>query len=398
MELCACTGVYAAGSAAKYANGLSGHADVAGEGMEDGSESGRIAAWNMSRAYVRSTRSSLFQNPNDVEANPRTKDPLPLFRSDVLSYAGGKVSSLLDVGINALCVGNCDSERFFTHGLWWTNLAAQRRFLSLVSNEEGAQIRKRRTIQSSQKPAYGIGVVFYLDRTGRIHGIMTWGLPFTTASSLSEDAPRPLNQGLVEQMKDIIRTNGGFHSLETEADHVRMSKFLADQSRQLVAQSFRGYSARTDDVEAGALTRFGHHRHLVDGVLENFPRPLHRFTEVRPPNLRSVRVLKRKDGNAQGVLGEDLFTRYQPEMDDPAAIDAPDPAANVGSAERKAQSLYEWNLWERMERRWDENEQQARPAKEELLWLRKGDEVRTTSARENVLSAYNAAIWSSTSR
>ena len=262
-------------------------------------------------------------------------------------------------------------------------------------------MRRRKTIQNSLKPIYGIGVVFYLDKSGRIHGIMSWGLPYTTLDASnyeSSSSVRPLNNQLVGLMREIILTNGGFGSLNSEADHIRMSQYLTEQSKNIVALSFAGYAAPSEsgDGKEDAIGRCMEH-HQLDKLVENFPRPLHRFTEVKPAKVRSVGILKRKDGDAQGILGEDLFARFRPRMNNTPPT-KPDMSMNVGSAESKARSLYEWKVWEQVERQFEENEQCARPAREELLWLRKGDEMRNTSARENLVSAYNSAIWSSTSQ
>lgn len=370
-ELCAASGVFAAGSVAKFPNGFSGHADVAGVGLEDGTRAGRIAALNMSQSYLRHT-ASIFSGSSDVHT-PQTKDPIPVFRSDALAYSNDKRSSLLMIGVNALCVGSCDSERFTTHGVWWTNQAAQRRLLSLVDHN-GNELRRRKTVKNSLQPVYGIGVVYYLDQTGAIQGIMTWGIPFTTGPE------RQLNGQLVEHMKDVIRTNGGFHSLQSETDFLRLSIYFGERSRSLVAMGFTGYAGRdTSDARA----------HCLDGEISTFPRPLHRFTEIRPPNVRSVGVLKRKDGHAHGVLGEDLFARYKVVVEHRSSDD--DTPVPVSESDK---AMKAWNLWERKERQWEENEQRARPPKEDLLWLRKGDEMRSTSSKETLLAAYNTAIWS----
>jgi hypothetical protein len=140
---------------------------------------------------------------------------------------------------------------------------------------------------------------------------------------------------------------------------------------------------------------------LLEGALDDFPRPLHRFTEVRPPSVRSHGLLKRKDGHGQGVLGEDLFARYQEPVAD--ALPA-QPIAGVGyastqgtSGNRKsyaaAHEMYEWALWEQKEKRWDENEDVARPPKEDAIWIRKGDEQKNVAFKDTVAAAYSAAIW-----
>jgi hypothetical protein len=68
----------------------------------------------------------------------------------------------------------------------------------------------------------------------------------------------------------------------------------------------------------------------------------------------------------------------------------------VGSAvEEKARyeaQYRQWTTWERVERRWDENEARARPPKEEALWIRKGDETRNIPHRERMANAYRTAM------
>jgi len=428
-EMCACTGVFAVGSAAKHPNPLTGHADVAGFGAEDAVAAGRIAALNMSQQYHAATRGGLFARQHDdpVKDAPLTKDPVPVFRTDVLAHSNGRKSYLQSIGINALCIGNCDSERFLTHGVWWTNQAAQRRLLSELDSE-GNPIRRRRTVRDSLKPVYGIGVVFYLDKTYKLQGVMTWGLPFTYSKS------RQLNQQLVQQVKHILRSNGSFrHGIQSETDHIRLTNYLTRQSQLLVAMAFAGYaigeanaspevessspaSLRGSDTTSSEETG---RAHRLDGELDRYPRPLHRFTEARPPGVRSVGVLKRKQGDGHGVLGEDLFARSDAANDWIAAStrafrmasrrrstrsqtfsssDSSNRTKQQEAAERQQQHFRDWAEWEARERIWDDNEQRARPAKEEPLWIRKGDEMRSTSAKEKLMAAYNSAIWAGTGK
>ena len=55
-------------------------------------------------------------------------------------------------------------------------------------------------------PVYGSGVVYYLSRSGKIEGIMLWGLPF---SSIPNNVHSSLNTELVDRLKEIIYSNGG---------------------------------------------------------------------------------------------------------------------------------------------------------------------------------------------
>ena len=438
-ELCACTGVYAAGSVAKYANSVTGHATVAGAGVADGTAGGRTAALNMSRLVEsRSSSSSRFgfgaREGRKSKTTVAVKEPLPVWRSD-LRYSSAQegvpteATSLSQIGITALCVGNCDAESMSTHGVWWSNHSAFRRRLTQRSRqdeeEEGdgdddgspeslrrkqQRQRQRREILKSLKPVYGLGVIYYLDSTGHIHGLMTWGLPFTRSEN-----DRELNQQLIEQMRTVIRTNGGIRCLDTEADHLKMAQYLGDTSKQLVAT---------------ALTS-GHGEHFAKAHQlqldrDEFPRPLHRYTEVRPPSVRSVGVLKRRDGlHGNGILGEDMFARYEEHDDHRPDPPPPKPirhqatttattttttvaaggsaatandasssqaAAAASAAWEAAQARYHWAVWDQKERRWDANEARARPPKEEPLWIRKGDETRNIPQRERIGSAYKTAM------
>ena len=397
-ELCACSGVYAAGSVAKVANGLTGHADVAGYGFEDGAAAGRVAGLNMARHYhtANNSHSSIFRfgfNKDLASEVVMTKDPLPVWRSDLRSvcHNHAQKSSLAQIGIQALCVGNCDSENLLTHGVWWTNRSAQKRLYRLLQEndsnpteeeKEGSHTsrlttrRRQRGKKEPQKPIYGIGIIYYLDRRHKIQGIMTWGVPFTNGITDT------LNVHLVRHMKAIITTNGGFHNVESQSDRTRMSNSLVQKSQHMVSMAFSAFLPWNKETD----------RYQIHGtILEDIPRPLHRFTEVTPPNVRSLNILKRKDGHGHGILGQDLFDRYEGALvENP--IPTPHPS-NVGYAVDRAQRRYEWNVWEQKFKIWNENESRARPAKEEPLWIRKGDELRLVSAHETLMTAYKNAIW-----
>lgn len=392
-ELCAATGVYAAGSVAKCGNALTGHADVAGQGVHDATMAGKVAALNMARHYK---QNGFFNFSSDDGPLPAVmRDAIPVWRSDVLSYDDGKrrPTSLSSVGIQALCVGTCDSERYTTHGVWWTNQSAQQRILRLLEQDEATygdsstdmtpkqNKRRRQRLKESTKMVYGFGVVYYLDRTGRIQGVMTWGLPFAKGSQ------HEINPQLLEIIKEVILTNGGMNSLETELDQMRMSQYLADTSRTLVAMAF------------SESTQEAHSSHQLEGPGADFPRPLHRFTDNKPMGIRSHGVLKRRDGHGQGILGEDLFSRYTQVVPDPSP---PKPVTGgVGYASQDAQgqksyqaawNWYDYQVFEQRELRWTENENLARPPKEDALWIRKGDETRNVSAAETRAAVMDSVV------
>lgn len=390
-ELYACHDVFAAGSVAKYPNGRNGNATVAGCGVVDATNAGYIAAMNMSQLYDRHSRSTSTNDgflqfgrnvPRSQEKNTQifVKDPIPIWRSDLRTASvNGKdqqLSSLEDVGIVALCVGNCDAESLATHGVWWTNHAAHRRLLALaeMNGEDVNEHQQRRKMKQSFKPIYGFGVVFYLDRANKVHGVMTWGLPFYRS-----DKDRNLDEQFVEQIKHVIKTNGGFRTIESEQDRIEFTRYLGNVSKEFIVNAFSNHGSQIGT------------NHQLNGKLDRFPRPLHRYTEIRPPNIRVTGLLKRNDGQNLGILGQDLFVRF--EQDDIPDNPIPLPLAeNLGSAIAKVQAQYDWDVWEQVERRWDENEIRARPSKEDPLWIRKGDEGRAMSHREKLAAAYNKAL------
>ena len=391
-ELCAATGVYAAGSVAKCGNALTGHADVAGQGAHDASMAGIVAALNMARHYK---QDSIFGFASDGPMPAVMRDGIPVWRSDVLSYDDGqkRPSSLSSIGIHALCVGTCDSERYGTHGVWWTNQSAQQRILRILEKDDAAygdsnemtpqqNDRRRKRLKESTKMVYGFGVLYYLDRTGRIQGVMTWGLPF------AESAHNDINARLLERIKEVILSNGGMNSLESEFDQMRMSKFLAEESRALVALAF------------SESTQEAHTSYNLDSSSgADFPRPLSRYTDVKPMAVRSHGILKRKDGHGQGIMGEDLFSRFAKVVPDPSPPKPVTGGVGYASADaqgnkslRAAWNWYDYQVFERRELRWTENENMARPPKEDALWIRKGDETRNVSAADTRAAVMDSVV------
>jgi hypothetical protein len=388
-ELCAATGVYAAGSVAKCGNALTGHADVTGEGIHDGARAGRVAALNMARHY---RQDSLFAF-TDGPLPALVRDAVPVWRSDVLTYED-RPSALASIGIHCLCVGTCDSERYATHGVWWTNQSAQQRILRLIEQDEATygntdeitpeqSKRRRQRMKESNKAVYGLGLVYYLDKSGRIQGIMMWGLPFTQGPN------GDINPALLERMQYVIFSNGGMNSLETEFDQMRMSKYLAEESRVLVGLSL----ARQSSAKVAV-----HQSHQLQGTIADFPRPLQRFTDPKPQGVRSHGVLKRRDGHGQGLLGEDMFSRYHHIVPDPSP---PKPVTDgVGFAARDGASAtyqaawnwYDYQVHEQREQRWNENESLARPPKEDRLWIRRGDENRNVSAADTRAAVMDSIV------
>jgi hypothetical protein len=110
------------GSVAKYANDWTGHATVAGYGVVDGTDAGRVAALNMAQEYTRgqsggTTWSSVLGGePHQSNSYPpaaAVKDPIPVWRSYLRTTNGSmrdQHTMLAEIGIVALCVGHCDSD------------------------------------------------------------------------------------------------------------------------------------------------------------------------------------------------------------------------------------------------------------------------------------------------
>lgn len=369
-ELCAATDVFAAGSVAKFPNYRTGNAAVAGFGIHDGSQAGMVAGNNMARQFWKS------KSPSSTVISPLVKESIPVWSSDAIFPDDESV--LQRIGVQALCVGNCESESLSTHGIWWTNQAAQRRLLdSFQDDATDPAIRKQ--VKGSFKAVYGLGFVFYLDGKGRIHGVMAWGLPYRTGNA------NTLNAKLIGRMKKIIVSNGGFRRLETEQDFIRMNRYLEEQAKEMTLLA----------LSASALHDSKNKMHRLGSTVSEMPRPLHRYTEIRPARLRSLGYHRAKDGRAHSIMGENLFSREENDDIPDAPVPEPDMKRNVGSATAKVKAWYDWNIWLQSELRWEHNESRARPPKEDPLWIRKGDETRNITEKDRLASAYNTILGGS---
>lgn len=385
-ELQAASRVYAAGSAAKYPSSVTGHAHVAGEGRVDGARAGRRAALHMARNFhERNSGRMVVSGDGDINLVSFAAESFPLMRSDMCSYLQGdaaKTTALSHVGITALCVGQCDSDKMSTHGFWWTNVAS-RRHQTVDRRRPEAHghattkrlTRRRQTRLNSQKkgPVFGIGIVYYLDRTGRIRGIMTWGLPYTSKGNDSED----LNEALVDRMKEVIRTNGGISRWETEETAFLHSYHLSEETKKLTALALATGLSRRDTSNG-----------ILGGLMvpaKEMGRPLHRYTAAKPSNVTGLHI-KRKDnsvgnGNAPG---ENLFLQNEVDEFDnlrPLTLMYVYPMQNSRpprESERNS-SPFPNGRDETLQVAIRENELRARPPKEEPLWLRRGEARKSIS-------------------
>ena len=153
----------------------------------------------------------------------------------MLSYDSKTPSSLSRVGVTALCIGKCDSEMFATHGVFWTNQSAQKRFWresssdSITEEEEQRKLRGRAK-EEVTKSVYGIGVVYYLDQIDRIKGIMLWGLPFVSSLPAKNVVNNSDLQGpLLEFMREILISNG---------NAIKSDDYYMEQRQKLVRTAF----------------------------------------------------------------------------------------------------------------------------------------------------------------
>lgn len=371
-ELSAASGIFAAGSVAKYPNQITGHATVAGEGVLDGTQAGIIAATNMIKNYHERDKPGKHDalRSSNVFSNNKS---LCVTRTDKLSTTSGSHSSLSSIGISALCVGQCDSETMSTHGFWWTNQSRRltRRASVLPSNASSGK---------SSKPIYGPGVVYYLDRAGSIRGVMLWGLPYTQSSNHDE-----LNSVLVDRLKEIIHTNGKIIQEDHAAaiEKMRLDPTLLSPSH--LAEESRHLSSIAMATSPGKAT------------YEIVPRPLHRYVPSKPISTTKIGVLKRNEKIGSGSVGEDIFERTGHDL------------GSIEGERSRHPSLihyfeYDWNSSqqpitmddldsvENLEIEDDSIYQPAskkpgnaaRPPKEEPLWMRKGDMSRMQSLNEKV--------------
>ena len=277
----------------------------------------------------------------------------------------------------------------------------RRRKSVLITRKKTRQLKSRGQIN----PIYGIGVVFYLDHYGRIQGVMSWGLPFC-------DRPgEEINAELLEHMKHLIQTNAGVSALDAEENHQLMNVALGKASQKLVALAVKGHVSTT--------TRAWHG---LDGPVEGFATPLYRYTEVSTSKNKTVNVLKRKDGSGLGVLGEGLYARDD-FVEEEESISKTISAGDVSSEDEEedetpsnipttmypirvlpsyssedskpisADTAKELNRFLAVQSWWEANENRARPGKEDPLWLRPGDEKKTTSGKQLVNDAYRRIMF-----
>lgn len=412
-EYQAASNIYAAGSVTRSPNPRNGRADIAGGSSACSTRVGEIAARNMIRDHVvgGSCRSDAYDVSND--------ESIPVWRSDVIPYlqrTNGNSSddsiektsntvgsndsttlALYSMGIHALCVGRCDSETLATHGFWWTNTNQQSSIsddrISNSSSSSSARGRRMNTLGpnafmrritkkssstingskcrggSGSLPVYGSGVVYYLDRTGSICGIMLWGLPF---SQIPQDCKSEMNHLIVKRMKEVISSNGAVsmedHSNKIADEHAGLNVdlnllsylHLVEESKLLASMALSGLKSK-DDAKA-----------TVTG------KPLHRYTPIKSHELSSLGKLRRRE---MGYIAEedDLFypvvtssPTVEQESTRPPSLKRIYPMRGGATATSIENEIELRQL--QIDR--------SRPSKEEPLWMRKGEEQKYVNYRE----------------
>jgi len=380
-ELCAASGVYAAGSVAKYPNPITGHAEVAGEGTVSGPLAGQIAANNMAKDYHRDCTRG--KHSEDISSRCLSQEEsLAVWRTDECvrgighaSSNGSEKSALSRVGINALCVGQCDSEIYGTHGFWWTNQSYQKRLtrrrgLNTVDESDSAKVRKR--------AVYGSGIVFYLDRAGAIRGIMVWGLPFTNINGKDNS----LNEKLIQRMKTVILTNGEI--MVKEHTSVIMDKQLDPEKLQVAH-----LSEESRVLASIAVSSTNDTSQLSNTLLHKdfSPRPLYRFINPKPVSYTSLGRLKRNEEIGYGSTGEDIFARRDNVFEKTAHYSRHPSLVYYCSWE----SSDPFNQFENAKNDEDQ-EYGARPPKEEPLWKRQSETNKSLSVSDVLSEMFMANI------
>ena len=400
-EFLAASSVYAAGSVAKYPNGRTGQADVAGGDHMSAELSGEVAARNMIKESWGAKKNGYVNKP----ISSHIQEAILVWRSDQIPYFPNKnveqssTLALYAMGIHALCVGNCDSALMATHGFWWTNTNNQSETkivrdadsaTSEIKSRPNAFMRRmtRRATNNSAKgsfyrcgslPVYGSGVVFYLDQCGSIQGIMLWGLPFSQDSS---NAQSNINCLLVERMKDVIRSNGGV-VVRDHSDNIVNESYgvtldldllsylhLAEESKHLASMALRGTSSIDSSKPKIVLGR-----------------PLHRYTPWKPSDMTNLGKVRRKDEMGHVATTDDLFYSNMSSTSSLIPNQWTEEPVRPPSLKRiyTMQGEATWTLNVESDQL---SEERSRPPKEEPLWLRQSEQWRLVNKKESLANEF----------
>ena len=319
-----------------------------------------------------------------------------------------KTLALYSMGIHALCVGKCDSESMATHGYWWTNQSSssnnsgsnESKNGNGSSNSNPNRLMKRATRSSNTTtnlspkitkrksgrgslPVYGSGVVYYLNRSGGIEGIMLWGLPYSIDPN---NAKSEINADLIERLKNMIRSNGNIA--------------IEDHSGKISRENGYGLSV---DIETSYLLSYLHlaeeSKHLASMALSGTEtsrrvsvtgRPLHRYTPIKPVELTNLGKMTRHDETGQASSDNDLFytsmssTQHtEHESGRPPSLKRIYPMQSGGTLAGTEEYELEKDLAKRQLQI-----ERSRPSKEEPLWLRPAEEYRLVNRKDALADSF----------
>ena len=407
-EYQAASNIYAAGSVTRSPNAQNGRADVAGGSSACSTRVGEIAARNMIQNELNKTGERII----DSGTNDGGDASIPVWRSDEVPYlhnsderneptvkqtsaANEKISSLAlySMGVHALCVGKCDSETQATHGFWWTNTNQQQSnnddsnnsggtrrmntvgpnaFMRRITRKATSKVNSSKATGSGSLPVYGSGVVFYLDKTGSISGVMLWGLPF---SQYPQDVKSGLNHLLVNRMKAMIGSNGHV----AIRDHSR--KIAEEQAGLNVDLSLLSFLHLVEESKLLASMALSGSRPESNAKIDVNGKPLHRYTPIKSSELSSLGKLKRREmGHVAGE--DDLFypttTLSTTTMVVSKETTRPPSLKRIYPMHGGATTI---NVEKELELR-QLLVDRGRPSKEEPLWIRQGEEHRFVNKRE----------------
>ena len=440
-QLHATSGVYAAGSVARFPdNAVSGSAKVAGGGggKMNSKMAGVFVADRMALDFLMkkhddtnmsSSLSNLFaskqqqqQQQQQQELLPTTttiatsnhsfsSDFIPMWRSDQSHYDSNNTSNnaLGKIGVQALCVGNCNADSMATHGYWWTNRTRKKRRNSTRMNmnmiaHDG--IRKRRTnnMNGSSRSVYGVGVVYYFDSvSGRLCGIMTWGLPNTNPNG-------ELNDELVERMKLLLKTNGQAAAVMSDDGDSRnndltlSSHHLAHETKHLALLALALDQTTAEGKRNTQAVSIFH----ANGEVA---KPLHMFVPSKVVNHANVKLGWLKRSNKRGAAdphnqAAGLFVQNK---DAYTAINRPPSLVRIYPMHQYSaiggflSSLYgggnddnddndDTEDDDEMSTEEEDDHDHGRPLEEDPLWLRKKDASRGRTKVEMYSDAYRHNI------
>ena len=287
------------------------------------------------------------------------------------------------IGIEALCVGNCDAETMATHSFWWTNRSAnmrKRRSSLHYKNPEEYQntLTRRKSATSSElrKPVHGRGVVYYFDKHGKLCGMMTWGLPLKCKGGQTIGCSL-----LLTRMKELIQSNGMCTLSNAKED--LDSTHLIDETKMLAELAME----ESDNVIPDIYTD--------ENVIA---RPLHTYIPAKHQIGFKLGWMKR--GKRSGV--SETESMFCGQNDPDVLVQRPPSLVRVYPMDSfktlwtisRHDDSSEDNTVTKEDRIASKQDidKQSRPLEEDPLWLRKKDISRTKTLNETSTEAFRHNI------